>query len=664
MPDASNLATPLAWALKYAEAGWHVLPLEPRGKQPLGRLVPRGMLDATTDLETIRRWWAVAPAANVGISLAQSGLVAVDVDPRNGGAETFEYLQAEHGSLRSDVMAFTGGGGEHHVFLIPPGQQISLPGTLGPGIDLKCNGYIVVEPSIHPSGKEYAWEASSNPLDGVVPTPLPDWLRSLRVDLRASKPADVAAKPVDPRQARDAREALYMLDADDYHQWVQAGMALHSTGWGHPAYAMWCSWAQQSDKFDSTDSRKKWDSFKSPEQRGSGLSLAWIFAQAGSRGWVNPAKRLQDVDSPAYGPDPVDVEPPAWLDETAPESDVVHDLGSKLGAGLVMTVADLDAKAGALTWAVKHLVPEQGLGFVFGASGTFKSFIALDYALHRAYGMPWLGRKTKQAVPVYLAAEGGAGLIRRIKAWHMDRGMNWQDCPMRIVTVPLTLRTQSSALRVAIEETGIKPGDLIVDTMSQTFTGNENSNDEVAEFLRVLGTELRDGLCCTVIVVHHTGHTATERPRGASAIIANIDFGFGVFRDEKEMLATMEFAKIKDGERPEAVTFDLRRVELDIDEDGDRITSLSASHIAASDDLSDAMQREAHAGRGGRHKLLLSLVQNGMTEKELRNLFSRDVDIADSEARRKAYYRARSWAIEAGYIEIAEGFVIVLRAGK
>ena len=100
------------------------------------------------------------------------------------------------------------------------------------------------------------------------------------------------------------------------------------------------------------------------------------------------------------------------------------------------------------------------------------------------------------------------------------------------------------------------------------------------------------------------------------------------------------------------------------DEDGDPITSLAACHLAAQDQLSEAMQREAHAGRGGRHKLLLSLAQNGMPEKELRNLFSRDVDIADSEARRKAYYRARLWAIEAGYIEIAEGFVIVLRADK
>lgn len=648
----ASLATPLAWALRYAEIGWHVLPVETRGKVPVGRLVPRGMLDATTDPDVIRRWWGQSPGANIGISLAQSGLVAVDVDPRNGGAETFERVQAEHGSLRSDVMAFTGGGGEHHVFVVPPGVHVSLPGTLGPGVDLKCNGYIVVEPSVHPSGTAYGWEVSSNPLDGVAPTPLPDWMRNLRSTASAS-PAVAGDKPVNAKQARDVREALYVLDSDDYHTWLHAGMALHSTSWGAPAYAMWCSWAQQSTKFDAAGSRKRWEAFKSPEERGNGITLAWVFAAAQAAGWKNPG---------SIAPAAVADEPPEWATELPPYdiSAEYVDLSAKPPADLILTVAELDAKAGALTWAVKHLIPEHGLGFIFGASGSFKSFLALDYALHRCYGMKWLGRKTKQAVPVYLAAEGGAGLVRRIKAWHQDRGMSWQDCPMRVVVVPLTLRTQAAHLRAAIENLELAPGDVIVDTMSQTFTGNENSNDEVAEFLRVLGAELRDGLRCTVTVVHHTGHSATERPRGASAIIANIDFALGVFRDEKEMLATMEFAKVKDEERPQPVSFELRRVEVGHDEDNEPITSLSASALSA-DGLSEAMVREAKSGRGGRNILFLRLVQNGMSEKELRKIFADEADIPDAEARRKAYYRAREWAVASGFIEIAEGIVIVLR---
>jgi hypothetical protein len=637
MPEPTSLSTPLAYALAYASIGWQVFPLEPKTKRPLGQMVPRGMLDATVEPETIGAWWRRAPDAGIGIALSQSGLVAIDVDPRNGGTETFDQLQAEHGSLRSDVMAFTGGGGEHHVFVVPAGAHLRLPGTLGPGVDLKANGYIVVEPSIHPSGRAYGWEASSSPLDGVVPSPLPDWLRSLRVDLQqpsaaSMRPGDV---PVDAKQARDAREALYLLDADDRDDWLHAGMALHATRWGHPAYAMWCAWSQQSSKFDATDSRRVWESFSSDGERGAiGLTLAWVFAEAQKRGWQNPRAGAVVAQEPAPAGD------------------------------LVLTVEQLFDRARSVHWAVKGLIVEQGLGFIFGASGAFKSFIALDYALHRAYGMRWMGRKTKQAVPVYLAAEGGAGLMWRVQAWHKARRMDWRACPLRVVVVPLTLRTQSQALREAIQAAGVHPGDVIVDTMSQTFTGNENANDEVAEFLRVLGSELRDALRCTVVVVHHSGHSAAERPRGASAIVNNSDFAFGVYRDEKQMLATLEVAKVKDAERGQPQTFELTAHELGRDEDGEAITSLAARHIDNAAALLAAVTAEGAAGRGGRNQLLLSLLQNGMDEKSLRKAFYEEAGIAEPEARKKAFYRARDWAVGQGLIELRQGVVIVLKGGR
>ena len=330
---------------------------------------------------------------------------------------------------------------------------------------------------------------------------------------------------------------------------------------------------------------------------------------------------------------------------------------------LVLDMAQLHARAASAAWAVKGLVPEQGLGFLFGGSGAFKSFLALDYALHRCYGMRWLGRRTRQAVPVYIAAEGGAGLMRRIDAWHRDRGMLWQDCPMRVVIQPLMLSTKATILADTIKSLTLTIGDVIVDTMSQTFTGNENSNDEVADWLRTLGTELRDELKCTVMVIHHTGHVATERPRGASAIISNVDFAFGIFRDGTEMLATMEFAKVKDSERPESVSFSLTKLVLGLDEDGDQITSLAARHLSTAEDVNEAMALEASEGRGGRNHVLMSLIQNGMLEKDLRKLFGDELDITDPDSRRQAYHRAKSWATTKGLISVADGVVILGRPG-
>jgi hypothetical protein len=190
--------------------------------------------------------------------------------------------------------------------------------------------------------------------------------------------------------------------------------------------------------------------------------------------------------------------------------------------------------------------------------------------------------------------------------------------------------------------------------MSQTFTGDENSNDQVAEWLRILGTDLRDALSCTVLVVHHTGHGASDRMRGASAMHANADFALGVSRDGKELLATMEFAKVKDAERPDPQTFELSVQQLGRDEDGDAITSLAARHINNAEALVEAHAREAGAGRGGRNMLLVSLAHDAQPERELRKAFYEALpDVTDPEARKKAFYRARDWATKSGFFEIA-----------
>jgi len=327
----------------------------------------------------------------------------------------------------------------------------------------------------------------------------------------------------------------------------------------------------------------------------------------------------------------------------------------------LLNLAQLQEGAQAVRWLIKHVMPAESIGMLYGASGTFKSFIALDAALHVAHGLPWLGRKTQQGPVVYIAAEGGTGLWPRVHAWHRARGLRWQDVPLYVVPMALDLRAEAWRVVEAVQALGLTPAQIVVDTLSQTYSGEENSADEMAGYLRELGTRFRALWACTVLLIHHSGHSVTERPRGSSAIRANVDFLLGVFRDEKEMLATLTCEKQKDVDPFGEAMFSLAVHTLGTDEDGDRVTSLVARHLTQAEEVAEAMEGEQNAGRGGKNQLLLKLVSNGMKEADLRKAFFLDCGIQTPDARRQAYFRAKKWATDHHFIEVAEGYVISLK---
>lgn len=324
----------------------------------------------------------------------------------------------------------------------------------------------------------------------------------------------------------------------------------------------------------------------------------------------------------------------------------------------LLNLSQLREASQAVTWLVKHAIPGNSIGLLFGGSGTFKSFIALDLALHVAHGLQWLGRKTKKGPVLIVAAEGGAGLWRRIVAWHRRMGRSYDGVPVYVLPMSIDLMTDAARLTDAVSALAFIPELIVIDTLSQTFSGEENSSNEIAAYLRELGLWFRDSWRCTVLVVHHTGHLETERPRGSSALRSNVDFMFGVFRDEAERMATMENQKQKDGECIDPITFSMELEHLSYDEDGDAVTSLAASCVAQSDAL-NLMRFEAERGRGGRNQLFLSMALDGMDEKKLRQVFYDAID-GDGEKKRQAYGRARKWAIKSGLIEVAEGYILKL----
>lgn len=190
----------LSAALRYAAKGWLVLPLhtpadasansslhkgvcsctkrtacQSAGKHPR---TPQGHHNASADESVIRSWWSRFPDANIGIRLGvQSGIVALDIDPRNGGKPAIAALITELGALKKSLYWLTGGGGWHILFQFPDGISFPKATTLlAPGVEFKTDGFIVAPPSLHKSGERYTRPAGVS--FNLTPDPLPDtWLK-------------------------------------------------------------------------------------------------------------------------------------------------------------------------------------------------------------------------------------------------------------------------------------------------------------------------------------------------------------------------------------------------------------------------------------------------------------------------------------------------------
>lgn len=264
------------------------------GKHPIAALVPKGHKDASNDAAIISQWWAAYPKANPAMSLAASSLVVIDIDPRNGGDHTFELLEQKHGKITSDVEQITGGG-RHIVFVA--GDDDKFPGKLGPGIDVKHEGYIMVWPSNHISGGRYEWEASSDITAGVIPSMRPDWLALPKTD-----EFNVNIKPCSPgmglsalleQEIDELRAALAFIPNETRDDWLKTGMAIHSIDSGMDGYALWEAWSSNCAKFDPQDQARVWFSFHGKANQ---LNKASIFHWAQASGWVNPMKSVVSAD--------------------------------------------------------------------------------------------------------------------------------------------------------------------------------------------------------------------------------------------------------------------------------------------------------------------------------------------------------------------------------
>lgn len=147
------------------------------GKHPLTR---HGVTDASTSHSQVSGWWNEYPSANIGVATGYEFDV-IDIDGPEG-ANALSRLFTEFGFPLYMASAATGRDGGGHLYTSGGGQQSWTGGFGGFPAHLDCKGrggYVVAPPSLHASGKRYAWLFKPGEmLNGQVPWP--EWHDKVR----------------------------------------------------------------------------------------------------------------------------------------------------------------------------------------------------------------------------------------------------------------------------------------------------------------------------------------------------------------------------------------------------------------------------------------------------------------------------------------------------
>jgi AAA domain-containing protein len=207
---------------------------------------------------------------------------------------------------------------------------------------------------------------------------------------------------------------------------------------------------------------------------------------------------------------------------------------------------------------IGDLLAHNSLAVLYGPPGSYKTFVALDWALCIAGGLPWQGRGVRAGPVLYVAAEGSAGLGARVEAW--VEGFR-ADPPARFRAYPDTVNLREAGQRDTLAEwaTTDRPGLVVFDTLARSMVGgDENSARDMGELID--GAEqVRAASGATVLLVHHTTKDGTSI-RGSSALQGAADSLVEAKADGR--LVTLSCAKQKDAASFEPVRLRAEPVAL------------------------------------------------------------------------------------------------------
>jgi hypothetical protein len=489
--------------------GCKIFPCVPGGKEPATR---DGWHVASDDPAQIAEWQRVNPDFNWAVATGPSGLFVIDVDP-NGLAWWDKLLERDPAIREAVAAAFqvrTPRGGLHVYFR---GEGPSTASRIAEGIDTRggirregkivSGGYVLLPGSRTSAGTYTALPGGKiNPLPGAVSAIVPERKKTDTLGLVKNPDAD---------QPRNVSWALDLL-----RNYVQAGkVSVEGRGGNNLAFQVAASILDKAISpgtcFDllwehwNPHCSPPWDDWEL-EQIVRNAANYGEDTEGGVKGFQANVDAFASFEGQEF-------EPPAPADRSRDRIQFLH------------TYAD---NVQDPTWLIPGVIPSAGIGMIYGESGSYKSFLALDMALSLAFGIPgqWNAPPVQNDV-LFLAGEGPVATAKkRWPSWMEWQGIKDRDAHRFMIKDRVPFYTDTDGwehVKADLAELKAKPSLIIIDTLTRLITGMDENSAKDASMITNFMEQLARHYECFVLAVHHTGKDQSKGARGSSAFYANMD---------------------------------------------------------------------------------------------------------------------------------------------
>lgn len=495
--------------------GCKVFPCAPGTKDPA---TPNGWKDASADPAQIAEWNRINPDFNWAVACGASGLFVFDIDP--AGLDWWAKLLERDSAIKAAVDAAfqvrTPKGGLHVYFR---GEGPSTASRIAEGIDTRggflrdgkmvSGGYVILPGSRTRAGPGRV-DGAYTALPGGAINPLPAHVRAIVPERKKNDTLGLEKNP-DADQPRNVQWALDLIKGyvangrvsiegrggNDTAFRVAASILDKAISPGMCFELLWEHWNPHCVPM--------WDDWEL-EQIVRNAASYGEDTESGVKGFQSNADAFANFQGQEF-------EPPTNAERGRDRIQFLHVYADN--------VQDP-------TWLIPNILPAQGVGMMYGPSGSYKSFVTLDMALCLAYGVPgqWNAPPVQNDV-LFLAGEGPVATAKkRWPSWLEWSGIGARDKHRFMIKDRVPLYTDVAAwenVKADLAELGAKPSLIVIDTLSRLLTGLDENSAKDATMITSFLEQLARYYECFVLAIHHTGKDENKGARGSSAFHANMD---------------------------------------------------------------------------------------------------------------------------------------------